>query len=696
MPFSVGCSDLLPTSTAGKRRGMSAGWNARMNGLELMAAIILGLPQLSLAVDSSLCLDGLIFPIFRGEGAWNSDFRAFLYIVGLLWAFVGIAILSDVFMAGIETITNSTYKKRVERKGADGKPLLGENGEVLYDEVDAVIWNPAVANLTLMALGSSTPELLLAIIETLGANFYSDDLGPGTIIGSAAFNLFVITAVCCMSLGAGVKRKITGFVGFCITSVFSVLAYIWLLIILIVSSPDVVEVWEAVVTLGIMGVLLVLVYIADTHLAAKVTPDESEAKEEEKELEKNEPTPNENRDDEDRVMPVEGSDPFGESKKFEIHAGSSKFLHALAQNDKASDHWKRAAIHAHLMSKEGANKFIDVVRLALAKNHKASYLTYRRAFLNSTFQNGKALQKIHERPSHGGTRVAALEDEESHGSGDAHDGRAEADGSPEPDGASKVDETAGDLDEDEPITWKGQFEQILQINEEGDWKKASPREYISFIITLPWQVLAAFIPPPQYGGGWYCFFVALGMIGGVTAMVGDLASIFGCLVGLHKSVTAITVVALGTSVPDTFASMIAIKMDDTADNALGNITGSNCVNVFLGLGIPWLCAAIKWAVTGPDAQWHTTYQSWARYDQYKETGAFVVEAGSLGFNVLIFAILSIASFFVIFGKRFAFGAEIGGSLVNNILSASLLVLLWLIYIVVASLQVYHADSFIKI
>ena len=35
-------------------------------------------------------------------------------------------------------------------------------------------------------------------------------------------------------------------------------------------------------------------------------------------------------------------------------------------------------------------------------------------------------------------------------------------------------------------------------------------------------------------------------------------------------------------------------MDDTADNSIGNVTGSNSVNVFLGLGLPWLIAAIYW------------------------------------------------------------------------------------------------------
>lgn len=53
-------------------------------------------------------------------------------------------------------------------------------------------------------------------------------------------------------------------------------------------------------------------------------------------------------------------------------------------------------------------------------------------------------------------------------------------------------------------------------------------------------------------------------------------------------------VAIGTSLPDTFASKYAAMNEKTADNAIGNVTGSNSVNVFLGLGLPWVIAAIYW------------------------------------------------------------------------------------------------------
>lgn len=53
----------------------------------------------------------------------------------------------------------------------------------------------------------------------------------------------------------------------------------------------------------------------------------------------------------------------------------------------------------------------------------------------------------------------------------------------------------------------------------------------------------------DYWGGWACFTVSILVIGVLTAVIGDLASQFGCWVGLKDAVTAISFVAVGTSVP---------------------------------------------------------------------------------------------------------------------------------------------------
>ncbi|VDK29761.1 unnamed protein product [Gongylonema pulchrum] len=109
-------------------------------------------------------------------------------------------------------------------------------------------------------------------------------------------------------------------------------------------------------------------------------------------------------------------------------------------------------------------------------------------------------------------------------------------------------------------------------------------DYFMHFLSVPWKLLFAAIPPTDYWGGWACFVVSIVSIGVLTAVIGDLASHFGCWIGLKDAVTAISFVALGTSVPDTFASKVAAIQDKYADSSIGNVTGSNGVNVFLGIG----------------------------------------------------------------------------------------------------------------
>lgn len=49
-------------------------------------------------------------------------------------------------------------------------------------------------------------QILLSVIELLGNGMYSGDLGPSTIVGSAAFNLLVIVGICVMAIPEGQVR----------------------------------------------------------------------------------------------------------------------------------------------------------------------------------------------------------------------------------------------------------------------------------------------------------------------------------------------------------------------------------------------------------------------------------------------------------------------------------------------------------
>ena len=87
--------------------------------------------------------------------------------------------------------------------------------------------------------------------------------------------------------------------------------------------------------------------------------------------------------------------------------------------------------------------------------------------------------------------------------------------------------------------YKEQFFHAMNVNG-GDYENATVMDHVMHFFAFPWKVIFAFMPPPHIWGGWLCFFCSLCAIGILTAIVGDAAAIFGCLVGLKDSVTAIT------------------------------------------------------------------------------------------------------------------------------------------------------------
>ena len=57
--------------------------------------------------------------------------------------------------------------------------------------------------------------------------------------------------------------RIANFVVFCITAATSVLAYVWLVIVLTLSSPGKIEIWEAVLTFLFFPILVCVAYAGD-------------------------------------------------------------------------------------------------------------------------------------------------------------------------------------------------------------------------------------------------------------------------------------------------------------------------------------------------------------------------------------------------------------------------------------------------
>ena len=146
-------------------------------------------------------------------------------------------------------------------------------------------------------------------------------------------------------------------------------------------------------------------------------------------------------------------------------------------------------------------------------------------------------------------------------------------------------------------------------------------------------------------------------------------------------VWAVTFVALGTSLPDTFASMSAAQSEPYADASIGNITGSNSVNVFLGLGLPWMIAAMYWSTVSADSEsglaWHARYRSESWYTPNMPIG-FAVPAGNLGFSVMVFCACATICLATLVARRALLGYELGMAL--RVPTAAFFVGLWFAYI----------------
>jgi len=229
------------------------------------------------------------------------------------------------------------------------------------------------------------------------------------------------------------------------------------------------------------------------------------------------------------------------------------------------------------------------------------------------------------------------------------------------------------INREENVTWGQQILNAVMLHptkdEDGEITEVTAGEAILHFLSVGWKVLFAFCPPPHVWGGVPCFFVALCFIGVVTAIVGEVAALMGCVIGLKPGITAITFVAIGTSLPDTFASMTAARESRYADSAVGNVTGSNSVNVFLGLGLPWVIAVI--------------YET--QFSETNTSGTYRYPAKGLDLSVLLFLICSLIGIVILITRRIVVKGELGGGYGGRVVSCLVFCSLWVFYITISAL-----------
>ncbi len=88
----------------------------------------------------------------------------------------------------------------------------------------------------------------------------------------------------------------------------------------------------------------------------------------------------------------------------------------------------------------------------------------------------------------------------------------------------------------------------------------------------------------------FLFFLGLGLLLGGAYLLVECAVIVAKHFGLSDLVIGLTIIAIGTSLPELAASITAVKKNE-ADIAIGNVIGSNMFNMLAVIGIPGMIHA---------------------------------------------------------------------------------------------------------
>ena len=105
-------------------------------------------------------------------------------------------------------------------------------------------------------------------------------------------------------------------------------------------------------------------------------------------------------------------------------------------------------------------------------------------------------------------------------------------------------------------------------------------------ITKPvdWLLRIIFPSPKHY---YLVFLISIALIAAISYVLVEVAVKSAHLLNIPEAIIALTVLAVGTSIPDLFSSAIVAKQG-RGDMAVSNAIGSNIFDILVGLGFPFL------------------------------------------------------------------------------------------------------------
>ncbi|NXE21294.1 NCKX2 protein, partial [Ardeotis kori] len=462
-----------------------------------------------------------------------------LHVIGMIYMFIALAIVCDEFF--VPSLTVITEKLSI---------------------------SDDVAGATFMAAGGSAPELFTSLI---GVFISHSNVGIGTIVGSAVFNILFVIGMCALF-----SREILNLTWWPLFR--DVSFYIVDLILLIIFFLDNLIMWWESLTL-LTAYFCYVTFMKfnvqveewvkkflNRNKVEKVTTADAEAK-----------SPNAGDKDEQTLT----------TKPRLQRGGSSASLH----NSLMRNSIFQLMIHtldplAEELGSYGNLKYYDTMTEEGKFKERASILhkiaKKKCQVEDSERQNGAA----------------------NHGECSQKSAKVEVAVTPPSDSGPVQNGVAHNVEEETPHSSTSIFCSLwlfLQNEEDEDqplslaWPD-TPRKQLTYLLVLPivfplWASLPDVRKPRSRKFFPITFFGSISWIAFFSYLMVWWAHQVGETIGISEEIMGLTILAAGTSIPDLITSVIVARKG-LGDMAVSSSVGSNIFDITVGLPLPWLLYAV--------------------------------------------------------------------------------------------------------
>ncbi|XP_020842392.1 sodium/potassium/calcium exchanger 3 isoform X1 [Phascolarctos cinereus] len=424
-----------------------------------------------------------------------------------------------------------------------------------------------VAGATFMAAGSSAPELFTSVI---GVFITKGDVGVGTIVGSAVFNILCIIGVCGLFAGQVVSLS-----SWCLLrdSTYYTLSVVALIVFI---YDEKVSWWESLV-LVLMYIIYIIIMKYNACIHQCFERRTKSAGNMVNGLANNAEIDDNSNCDATVVLLKKGNREANFHRKASVIM-VDELLSAYPHQLSFSEAGLRIMITSHFPPK---------TRLSMASRmliNERQRLINSRAYANGesevaikipikhAVENGTGPSNAPERGANGTRR-----DDDVTEAGNETENENEDNENNENDEEEEEDDDDDDDDDEGPYT---PFD-----------PPSGKSEIVKWLFTWPLSLVLYFTVPNCNKPRWEKWFMVTFAsstlwIAAFSYMMVWMVTIIGYTLGIPDVIMGITFLAAGTSVPDCMASLIVARQG-MGDMAVSNSIGSNVFDILIGLGLPW-------------------------------------------------------------------------------------------------------------